>query len=145
MNAKKITLGAIVMSLYLVLTGVFAGLSFGAIQIRIANCLYGLALPFPFLVLPLSLSVVLSNLIFGGLGIIDIIFGSLTTFITTYLISKCKKPILIIPIITLVVSTGISLYLSKLIQVPFLILFFQIALGQIIPSILSYELVKRVL
>jgi uncharacterized membrane protein len=128
----------------LVLTGVFASLSFGAIQIRIANTLYGLALPFPCLVLPLTLSVVLSNLIFGGLGIVDIIFGSLTTLITTYLISKCKKPILIIPIIILVVSTGISLYLSQLIKVPFLVLFFQIALGQIIPATLSYSIVKRI-
>lgn len=143
-DMKKITLGGIIMSLYIVLTGVFASLSFGAIQIRIANCLYGLTLPFPFLVIPLTLSVVLSNLIFGGLGIIDIVFGSLTTFIVTYMISKCKKTILIIPIIIFGVGAGIALYLSKLIQVPFSVLFIQIALGQVIPSILSYIIVRRI-
>ena len=143
-DMKKITLGGIIMSLYIVLTGVFASLSFGAIQIRIANCLYGLTLPFPFLVIPLTLSVVLSNLIFGGLGIIDIVFGSLTTFIVTYMISKCKKTILIIPIIIFGVGVGIALYLSKLIQVPFSVLFIQIALGQVIPSILSYIIVRRI-
>ena len=144
MKIKKLTLGGIVIALYIVLTGVFASLSFGAIQIRVANCLYGLALPFPFLVIPLTLSVVLSNLVFGGLGIVDIVCGSLTTFITTYLISKCIKPILIIPIIVFGVGIGIALYLSKLIQVPFLILFIQIALGQVIPSILSYVIVMRI-
>ena len=143
-DMKTITLGGIIMSLYIVLTGVFASLSFGAIQIRIANCLYGLTLPFPFLVIPLTLSVVLSNLIFGGLGIIDIVFGSLTTFIVTYMISKCKKTILIIPIIIFGVGGGIALYLSKLIQVPFSVLFIQIALGQVIPSILSYIIVRRI-
>ena len=142
-DIKKITLGGIIMSLYIVLTGVFASLSFGAIQIRVANCLYGLALPFPYLVIPMTLSVVLSNLIFGGLGMIDIICGSLTTFVVTYTISKCKKPILIIPIIIFGVGLGVALYLSKLIQVPFLILFIQIALGQVIPAVISYVIVKR--
>ena len=142
-DMKKITLGGIIMSLYIVLTGVFASLSFGAIQIRVANCLYGLALPFPYLVIPMTLSVVLSNLIFGGLGMIDIICGSLTTFVVTYTISKCKKPILIIPIIIFGVGLGVALYLSKLIQVPFLILFIQIALGQVIPAVISYVIVKR--
>ena len=141
--SKKITFGGIIMALYIVLTGTFASLSFGAIQIRIANVLYGLALPFPFLVAPLTLSVVLSNLIFGGLGLVDIVCGSLTTFITTYLISKCKKPVLVIPIIVFGIGAGISLYLSKLIHVPFLVLFVQIALGQVIPAVLSYLIVRR--
>ena len=142
-NTKKITLGGIIIALYIVLTGVFASLSFGAIQIRVANCLYGLALPFPYLVIPMTLSVVLSNLIFGGLGMIDIICGSLTTFVVTYTISKCKKPILIIPIIIFGVGLGVALYLSKLIQVPFLILFIQIALGQVVPAVISYVIVRR--
>ena len=143
-KTKELTLGAIIIAMYIALTGMFASLSFGAIQIRISNILYGLANPFPFLVLPLTLSVMLSNLVFGGLGLVDIICGGITAFLVTLIISKCKKTWMIILVIIIGVPLGIATYLSKLIYVPFLMLFLQIMLGQIIPAVLSYIIVRKI-
>ena len=143
-KTKKITYSGIVIALYIIIIYLTSSLSFGTIQIRVANILYGLCFKMPFLVIPLSMGVILSNLLFGGLGIVDIIGGTITTLVTTYLISKCKKPIMIIPIMIFTVALGISTYLHLLLNIPFSLLFIQIALGQIIPSILSYLIVKRI-
>ena len=103
-KTKKITYSGIVIALYIIIIYLTSSLSFGTIQIRVANILYGLCFKMPFLVIPLSMGVILSNLLFGGLGIVDIIGGTITTLVTTYLISKCKKPIMIIPIMIFTVA-----------------------------------------
>ena len=71
-KTKKLTISAIVIALYVVIMTITQSFSFGAIQIRLATSLYALAYIFPFLVLPLGLSNLLSNMLLGGLSIFDI-------------------------------------------------------------------------
>ena len=143
MNTKKLVRSGLVIALYLVITFVLQSVSFGVIQIRLANALYGLCYLYPYLVIPLAIASGLSNLLLGGLGIIDVVLGGISTLIICYIISKLNNKLMIIPTIVLGISMLISSYLYILLGVPFIIIFINILLGQILPSILSYLLVKR--
>ena len=68
---QKLTFSAMVMALYIVVLCLTSSFSFGAYQIRIATSLYALAYLFPFLVVPLGLANLLSNMLFGGFGVAD--------------------------------------------------------------------------
>lgn len=83
------------------------------------------------------------NLFLGGLGIIDVILGGLTTFIVCFTISRLKNDLLIIPIITIGVSVLISSYLHFLLGVPLFALMFYIFLGQIIPAVLAVLIIRK--
>ena len=144
MNTKTLTRGAIVCALYIALCYIFATLSFGMIQIRIANVLYGLCFLYPYLIVPLSIGSAMSNLLIGGLGLLDVVFGGISTFIVCYIISKLKHMWMIVPVIIIGVATLISSYLHFLLGVPFEVLFYYIILGQIIPATLSYFLTKKI-
>ena len=72
---QKLTFSAMVMALYIVVLCLTSSFSFGAYQIRIATSLYALAYLFPFLVVPLGLANLLSNMLFGGFGVADMLGG----------------------------------------------------------------------
>lgn len=79
-KASFITKGAVIAALYVVLTLVFAPISFGSMQLRIAEALTILPMFTPAAIPGLCIGCVIANLIGGGV-IIDIIFGSLATLI----------------------------------------------------------------
>ena len=87
MNSKKITRGAIVVALYVVLTNIVPGMSYGPIQFRFSEAMTLLAFLDPFYVLPLTLAAFISN-IWSPLGLVDMIFGTAHTFIGVYLMTK---------------------------------------------------------
>ena len=74
-RVQKLTFSAMVMALYIVILYFTQSFSFGAYQIRIATSLYALSYLFPFLVLPLGLANFISNMLFGGFGIVDMLGG----------------------------------------------------------------------
>lgn len=74
-STRKLTISAMVVALYIVVLYVTQSVSFGAYQIRIATSLYALAYAFPFLVIPMGIGNLISNFLFGGLGILDMIGG----------------------------------------------------------------------
>ena len=74
-RVQKMTFSAMVMAMYIVILYFTQSFSFGAYQIRIATALYALAYLFPFLVLPLGLANFISNMLFGGFGIVDMLGG----------------------------------------------------------------------
>lgn len=145
---KKLTVSALFIAMFIAVLGATAGFSFGAIQVRVANALYAVPYVFPFLVVPTGLAVVLSNLIFGGLGLPDIIGGFLVATITTslmVLIKKLNLPKILVVVPTLVVpALGVSMWLSPIVGVPYWTLVISIGLGHIIPAILGYILVKAI-
>lgn len=145
MTTKKLTLSALFIALYVILMFFNQSFAFGAIQVRIATALYGLVWIYPFLIIPSSLANMLSNTLYGGLGIIDIIGGAivgLTTVCSIYLLKQFGAPrwTLMIPV-TLIPGTIVPLYLHQLINVPILPLMGSLLIGQMICSILSYLLV----
>ena len=72
-STRKLTISAMVVALYIVLIYLTQGISFGAYQIRIATSLYALAYAFPFLIVPMGIGNLISNFLFGGLGILDMV------------------------------------------------------------------------
>lgn len=145
---KKLTVSALFIAMFIAILGATAGFSFGAIQVRVANALYALSYVYPFLVVPTGLAVVLSNLIFGGLGLPDIIGGFIVATVTTslmVLIKKLKLPKILVVVPTLVIPPlGVPLWLSPILGIPYWTLVVSLGLGHIVPAILGYLLVKAV-
>ena len=79
-STALLTQGAAIAAIYVVLTVVFAPISFGPVQLRIAEALTILPLFTPAAIPGLFLGCVLANLI-GGAIVWDVVFGSLATLI----------------------------------------------------------------
>ena len=96
MKNKKVlflTHAAMIAAIYVVLTLVFQAISFGEIQVRIAEALTILPAFTPAAIPGLFIGCIIGN-IFGGSILPDIIFGSLATLIGacfTYLLRKQNK------------------------------------------------------
>ncbi len=90
MNSKKITRFAIVAALYVVFTLFIPFMSYGAIQFRISEIITLLAFVDPFYVGPLTLGCAIANIV-SPFGIVDVIFGTFATFLTTKCMSKTKN------------------------------------------------------
>lgn len=92
---RSLVLSAMLAAIYAALTLALAPISFGPFQIRIAEALTVLPFLFPQAIWGLFTGCLLANI--GGtlmgqsLGLLDIIFGSLTTLAAAYMTSKCKK------------------------------------------------------
>jgi uncharacterized membrane protein len=140
---KRIVISGLVIAMYVALVGAFQSVSFGAIQIRLANSLYALCAIYPFLVIPLGIAVIFSNLIFGGLGIVDIVCGFLVTVMTCYVVSKIKKSWLIILPIILIPGLVVPIWLDYLLKIPYMVLMPIVLVSQIIPAITGTILIKR--
>lgn len=133
----------IIASLYAVITVALAPISYGPIQVRVSEALTVLPYLTPAAIPGLFLGCLLAN-VYGGLGLPDIIGGSLCTLLAaflTYLMSKMQKPILA-PLPPVVVnSLGVSLYLHLLFQLPYWVTVAYIAMGQIAACfVLGYPL-----
>ncbi|WP_294387363.1 QueT transporter family protein [uncultured Clostridium sp.] len=145
-KTKKLTISAIVIALYVVIMTITQSFSFGAIQIRLATSLYALAYIFPFLVLPLGLSNLLSNMLLGGLSIFDILGGGFVGILTALLVYCVRKyklniTITILPII-FIPGLIVPIWLSMILNVPYSALATSLCLGQVIPAILGSFLIK---
>lgn len=134
-NAAFLTQAAMIAAIYVVLTYVFAPISFGEIQVRIAEALTILPLFTPAAVPGLFIGCLIGNII-GGALLPDIIFGSIATLIgaiCTYLVRN-HKPLLgtLPPIIsnTLIVPFVLRYAYGVVLPIPFLML--TIGIGEII-------------
>ncbi len=91
--AKKCAKSGIIAALYVMLTMIFYPISYAGMQVRIAEALSVLPLFYGEAILGLTVGCLISNLI-GSNGIMDVVFGTLATFIAsnlTYIIGKKKK------------------------------------------------------
>ena len=145
-KTRKLTISAIVIALYVVIMVITQSFAFGAIQIRLATSLYALSYIFPFLVLPLGLSNLLSNMLLGGLSIFDIVGGGLVGILTAILVYgvhkyKLNTYLTIIPII-FIPGLIVPIWLSMILHVPYSALAISLCLGQVIPAILGSILIN---
>lgn len=81
---------AVIAALYVVITTVLAAFSFGAVQVRLAEMLNLLAIYNKRYVIAVPLGVAISNLASPN-GIIDVIWGSLSTFVTMLVLYYVAK------------------------------------------------------
>jgi uncharacterized membrane protein len=147
-STKFLAQVGIIGSLYAVITIILAPISYGPIQVRISEALTVLPYLTPAAIPGLFVGCVVAN-IYGGLGIYDIIGGSLCTLLAAFLTSissKTKKPILAPLPPVLVNAFGVSLYLHFLFQLPYWLSVIYIGIGEMVACfILGYPLLRIIL
>lgn len=93
MKTKNLVIAAMVGALYVTLTMAGAQWAFGPIQCRFSEALTVLPFFFPGTAWGLFVGCLLANIL-GGVGLIDIVFGSLATLAAALLTSKIKNKFL---------------------------------------------------
>lgn len=89
-SASYIARCGIIASLYVAFTFVFAPISFGPVQFRLAEALTVLPILFPEAVPALAVGCAIAN-IASSFGWIDIVFGTLATLIAAIVTSRMKR------------------------------------------------------
>ena len=136
---EKIVKAGLIAAIYAVITIIIAPLGYGPIQFRISEVLVLLAFIDPVYTIGLTIGCLVAN-IFGGYGILDIVFGTLATFISCKGIELTRKLIekdnisLIVASLWPVVINGviIGLMLAYITEIPFYINMAQVALSEFI-------------
>lgn len=153
MNTKYLTKASLIAALYIVLVLIqlipapFATLTFGHIQLRIAEGLVLLPLVESAAIPGVFIGCLLSNLLlsyFSGFGLIDILGGSLVTLIAAFLTSKMKNKIT--GILPPVVLNGliVSIWVSYFTKVPYFITVLGIAGGELLSVLLFGSIILSV-
>lgn len=145
-KTQKLTISGAVMAIYIVVMYFTQSFAFGQYQVRIATAIYATAYLFPFLVVPLGLSNLLANMVMGGLGFFDIVGGGIVGLLTAGCCALLGKKRItewsVVAPITLIPALLVSLWLSKLINVPYFALAGSLLVGQFISGIVGALLVK---
>lgn len=102
-STKFMTQAAMIAALYVVLVVVFAPISFGALQVRIAEMLSVLPFFTPAAVPGLFIGCLIGNIL-GGADILDIIFGSLTTLAAAALAYRLRANRYLVPVPAVVLN-----------------------------------------
>ncbi len=89
-DTNKIVTMGVIAALYAALTLALSPISFGPIQFRISEVMTLLPLLGKEYIIALTIGCFLANL-FGPVGIIDVIFGTIATLISAYLVYVTKK------------------------------------------------------
>lgn len=139
--------GAAVAALYVVLTLIFAPISFGSVQFRIAEILTILPLFTPAAVPGLFVGCLLGNIL-GGAIIWDIVFGSLATLIGAALGYLLRFNRWLVPLPTVIANALIIPWVLRYgygIRVPILLQIAYVAAGEILGCYILGELLATVL
>lgn len=146
MNVKNLIKITITASIYTALVWSLAPISFGQIQIRVANALIGLV---PIMGMPavlgITLGVLLGN-IMSPLGPIDLL-SVIPTFISLMILLKLKRVLLGLTIYSIILSAWVGFLLNYTFGIPFIIVFPYLLIGIGIATIglgyLLYLVAKR--
>ena len=134
-KSSFMTHAAMIAAIYVVLTYIFAPISFGDIQVRIAEALTILPIFTPAAIPGLFIGCLIGN-ITGGAILPDIIFGSLATLIGavfTYLLRKKSQFLCVLPpIVSNIVIVPLVLKLGYGINLPLPFLMLTIGIGEVI-------------
>lgn len=90
MSAKRLVRISVIAALYVVLTLALPTMAYGPIQFRLSEVMTLLAFIDPFYILPITLGCAIAN-IGSPFGMIDVIVGSLASFLALYSMSKTKN------------------------------------------------------
>lgn len=140
MNTRYLTKASLIAAIYIILILIqalpfpIATLTFGPVQLRIAEGLALLPLVEAAAIPGLFVGCLLSNLIlapYSGFGLLDIFGGSLVTLLAAYLTSKMKSKIT--GIIPPVVLNGliVSIWVSYFTKVPYIYTVLGIGVGEL--------------
>ncbi|UCB52340.1 MAG: QueT transporter family protein [Candidatus Zixiibacteriota bacterium] len=132
-SSRYIAQVGVIAGLYAALTVVLAPISYGPIQLRVSEALTVLPYLTPAAIPGLFVGCLVANIL-GGLGIYDVVGGSLLTLLAaflTHLIARTRRPFLAPLPPVLVNSLGVSLYLHLLFQLPYWLTVIYIAIGEV--------------
>lgn len=145
-KTRKLCFSAAVMAIYIVLMYLTQSFAFGQYQVRIATAIYSTAYLFSFLVAPLALANLLSNLLMGGFGFFDIVGGGLVGLLTAGCCAWLGRKRLNIALtalpVTLIPTLGVASWLSYLLSTPYWIMALSLLVGQFISGIAGALLVS---
>ncbi len=146
-NSAFITHAAAIAAIYVVLTLIFAPISYGEVQVRISEALTILPFFTPAAIPGLFIGCLIANFL-GGSIILDVIFGSIATLIGaagTYLLRNNRWLAPLPPIIsnTIIVPLVLRYGYGVPLPIPMLMLF--IAIGEIISCYVLGEIVLAAL
>lgn len=118
-------------AIYAILTILFAPISYGMVQVRVSEML--MILPFftPAAIPGLFVGCIIAN-IFGGFGLLDVIFGSLATLLSAFLVSKIANKYLapLPPVIINAIIIGLVLHV--VLDLPLYLTILWVGFGQFI-------------
>ena len=130
----RITQGAVIAALYVALTLIFAPISFGPVQVRIAEALCIMPIFTPAAIPGLFIGCLIGNMIGGGI-IIDVIFGSLATLIGAVLGYMLRNNRWLVPLPAVIANALIVPFVLRfgygVVDVAIPVLMFQILVGEI--------------
>lgn len=131
MTTTKIVRVALIAAIYTAVTVLLAPFSYGPVQVRVSEALTILPFIFPESILGLFIGCLIAN-IYGGLGMVDIVFGSLATLLAGYLTSKMPGKYLapLPPVIINAIVVG--LILKYVLGAPLLVSMLYVGLGQLV-------------
>ncbi len=125
------TRSAMIAAIYVVLTLVFAPISYGMIQVRVSEALMVLPYFTPAAIPGLFVGCLIAN-IFGGLGLPDIVFGSLATLLSAYIVAKIDNKYLV-PLPPIIINAYIiGLVLHYVLALPLYMTVMWVGIGQVI-------------
>lgn len=128
-TSRYIARVGIIAALYVAVTFTFSAISYGQVQVRLAEALTLLPMVMPEAVLGLFIGCLLANLL-GPWGAVDIIFGSLTTLIAAFITYRFRYTAIAYLSPILLNAFGVSLYLYAFFRIPYWITVFYIGAGQ---------------
>lgn len=136
---ERLVKTALIAAIYAALTISLAPISYGPLQFRISEILVLFAFIDPIYIVGLTLGCFLANL-FGGIGIMDLVFGTIATFLSVSTISLTAKFIkhrltsLIISSLWPTIFNGIIIgwMLNYVLGVPLILTMLQVAIGEFV-------------
>ncbi|MBQ2085518.1 MAG: QueT transporter family protein [Oscillospiraceae bacterium] len=146
-TARFITWSAVIAAIYVVLTVVFAPISFNVGQIRIAEMLTILPLFTPAAIPGLFIGCILGNLL-GGAIVLDIVFGSIATLIGAvggYLLRKNRWLVPIPAVVSNGIIVPIILKYGYGLDMPLALMMLYVTAGEIIGCYILGEILASVL
>lgn len=142
MNTKVLVRAGIIAAVYIAVTFFLAPISFGAIQFRVSEALTVLPILFPEAVPALFIGVLVSNIL-GGVGLVDIIGGSLTTLIAAYVTYRYRKSIIAYLSPIVLNAFLVSAYLYAIFDLPYWLTVLSIGISEaVIVFVIGYPLVR---
>ena len=136
---KKLVKTAVIAAIYTVLTVILAPISYGPVQFRISEILVLLAVIDPFYIVGLTVGCLIAN-IFGGYGLMDIVFGTVATFLSVtgvYLTGKYirnKKLSLVLASLWPTIFNGLIIgwMLNIVADLPMVLSMIQVGVGEFV-------------
>ena len=151
LETRNIALGSVIAALYAIGVIVLVPISFLLFQVRVADALIPLSIVFG---MPVVLGVTLGNIIaniYGGLGYIDIIGGSIANFLAAYVgwkigVRSFRGSEFVATVVqNLIVSGIVGSYLAVLFDLPLEVGFLGVLLGSIISmNVIGYVLILAI-